>query len=68
MLTEAEFLTIVDSIQRAMMIEPFSPSVDDVLALIGQCRVLQRRVARLELENDQLRERVITQTDPLPPR
>jgi hypothetical protein len=43
-LTEDQFLELVDSIQRAMMVEPFCPDIDDVVTLIGERRLLHRRL------------------------
>ena len=59
MLTEDQFIGIVDSIQRAMMVDPFSPDADDVVTLIGERRLLHRRLSETEAENDRLRARLI---------
>jgi hypothetical protein len=57
--SEDQFLAIVDSIQRAMMVEPFCPDMDDVVTLIGERRLLHRRLVDAEAENERLRMRLI---------
>jgi hypothetical protein len=58
-LTEDQFIELVDSIQRAMMVEPFCPDIDDVVTLIGERRLLHRRLVETEAENERLRTRLI---------
>jgi hypothetical protein len=58
-MSEDQFIAIVDGIQRAMMVEPFCPDLDDVVTLIGERRLLSRRLVDAEAENERLRMRLI---------
>ncbi len=54
-LSEDEYLDIVERIQKAAMIEPFCPSVADVVALVGQYRVYERLLRDRDAEVERLR-------------
>lgn len=47
MLSEGEYLDLVGRIQQAMAIEPFRPSMADVVTLIGEWRLQHHELDRL---------------------
>lgn len=53
-LSEAEYLDIVERVQKAMCVEPFRPDVADVVALVGAWRVERGEVDRLVVDNAEL--------------
>jgi hypothetical protein len=46
-MTEDEYLDTVERIQKAMAVEPFQPSVIDVVKLLSDWRTLRNEIKRL---------------------
>jgi len=53
-MTEDEYLALVERVQQAMCIEPFRPSLQDVVVLIAEWRLLHNEVDRLLVDNAEL--------------
>ena len=50
LMSEDEYLALVERIQQAMCIEPFRPDVTDVVMLIGEWQVQHHEIERLRTE------------------